>query len=121
MRTSFRATKSAGKNVIIWYNRDRIISPYLPTMMMEGGGCMLDRNHLRALQNADISACETDRLTDIKVITYHKNQRTADKMNTFIACAGNPYLFKVGETVVKVEFEGGKSFAESFTNLIRAG
>ena len=90
-------------------------------MMMEGGGCMLDRNHLRALQNADISACETDRLTDIKVITYHKNQRTADKMNTFIACAGNPYLFKVGETVVKVEYEGGKTFAESFTNLIRVG
>ena len=81
---------------------------------------MLDRNQLRALQNADISACETDELTDIKGITYHKNQRTADKMNTFIACAGNPYLFKVGETVVKVEYEGGKSFSDAFIDLIRA-
>ena len=82
---------------------------------------MLDRNELRKLQNADISACEPDRLTDLINLNINTNQRITDKTSSFIKLAGNPYLFKVGETVVKVEYEGGKSFVESFASLIRAG
>lgn len=82
---------------------------------------MLDRSELRKLQNADISACEPDKLTDLINLNINTNQRITDKMRSFINCVGNPYLFKVGETVVKVEYEGGKSFVEAFASLIRAG
>ena len=82
---------------------------------------MLDRNKLRRLQNADIMACELDRLTDISNLQFNANQRTTDKMSSFIDRVGNPYLFKVGKTIVKVEYEGGQRFADAFANLIRAG
>ena len=82
---------------------------------------MLDRNELRRLQQADISACDIDRLTDISNLQINANQRTIDKMSSFIDRVGNPYLFKVGKTVVKVEYEGGQSFTDAFANLIRAG
>ena len=42
-------------------------------------------------------------------------------MSSFIDRVGNPYLFKVGKTIVKVEYEGGQSFTDAFANLIRAG
>ena len=88
---------------------------------MKGGVCMLDRNELRRLQNADIMACEPDRLTDISNLQINANQRTIDKMSSFIDRVGNPYLFKVGKTVVKVEYEGNQGFADAFASLIRAG
>lgn len=82
---------------------------------------MLDRNKLRRLQNADIMACELDRLTDISNLQFNANQRTTDKMSSFIDRVGNPYLFKVGKTIVKVEYESGRRFADAFATLIRAG
>ena len=82
---------------------------------------MLDRNELRRLQQADIMACKLDRLTDIGNLQINANQPTIEKMSSFIDRVGNPYLFKVGETVVKVEYEGGQSFTDAFANLIRAG
>ena len=88
---------------------------------MKGGVCMLDRNELRRLQNADIMACEPDRLTDISNLQINANQRTIDKMSSFIDRVGNPYLFKIGKTVVKVEYEGNQGFADSFASVIRAG
>ena len=81
---------------------------------------MLDRNELRRLQNADIMACEPDRLTDISNLQINANQRTIEKMSSFIDRVGNPYLFKVGETVVKVEYEGVQSFTDAFASLICA-
>ena len=81
---------------------------------------MLDRNKLRRLQNADIMACELDRLTDISNLQFNANQRTTDKMSSFIDRVGNPYLFKVGKTIVKVEYESGRRFADAFATLIRA-
>ena len=87
---------------------------------MKGGDGMLDRNKLRRLQNADIMACELDRLTDISNLQFNANQRTTDKMSSFIDRVGNPYLFKVGKTIVKVEYESGRRFADAFATLIRA-
>ena len=88
---------------------------------MKGGDGMLDRNKLRRLQNADIMACELDRLTDISNLQFNANQRTTDKMSSFIDRVGNPYLFKVGKTIVKVEYESGRRVADAFATLIRAG
>ena len=51
---------------------------------------MLDRNELRKLQNADISACEPDRLTDLINLNINTNQRITDKTSSFIKLAGNP-------------------------------
>lgn len=82
---------------------------------------MLDKADLIKLQNADIESCDKNSLTDIKNINVDADQQTVDKMKSIVEHVGNPYLFKVGEIAVKLEFEGGVSFNKAFANLIRTG
>ena len=82
---------------------------------------MLDKADLKKLQNADIESCDKNSLTDIKNINIDADQKTVDKTKSFVEHVGNPYLFKVGEIAVKLEFEGGVSFNKAFADLIRAG
>ena len=82
---------------------------------------MPDKTKLKKLQSADIETCDKNSLTDINNIKIEAGQQTVDKIKTFVEHAGNPYLFKVGEIAVKVEYEGGTSFNKAFANIIRAG
>ena len=82
---------------------------------------MLDETDLKMLQNADIDSCDKNSLTDIKNINIDADQPSVSKMKSFVEHVGNPYLFKVGEIAVKLEFEGGVSFNKAFAVLIRAG
>lgn len=78
-------------------------------------------NSCETLRNADISACNPDELVDLRSVRVSGitplNHRTGD----FIAQVGNPYLFKVDDVVVKVEFVGEKDFPEILTDAILAG
>ena len=82
---------------------------------------MLDKTDLKKLQNADIESCNKNNLTDIKNLNIENDQPPVDKMKSFVERVSNPYLFKAGEIVVKVEYEGGISFNKAFADLIRAG
>ena len=82
---------------------------------------MLDKTDLKMLQNADIESCDKNSLTDIKNINIDAGLPSVSKMKSFVEHVGNPYLFKVGEIAVKLEFEGGVSFNKAFANLIRTG
>ena len=82
---------------------------------------MPDKTELKKLQSADIETCDKNSLTDINNIKIEADQQTVDKINLFVEHAGNPYLFKVGEIAVKVEYEDGTSFNKAFANIIRAG
>ena len=81
---------------------------------------MLDKADSK-LQNADIESCDKNSLTDIKNINIATDQPSVSKIKSFVEHVGNPYLFKVGEIAVKLEFEGGVSFNKAFANLIRTG
>ena len=82
---------------------------------------MRDKTDLKMLQNADIESCKKNSLADIKNINLEADQPSVSKMKSFVEHVGNPYLFKVGEIAVKLEFEGGVSFNKAFANLIRIG
>lgn len=73
------------------------------------------------LRNADISACNADKLVDLKSIKINRKADLKCRTDDFTAQVGNPYLFKVDDVVVKVEFSGGKDFFEILTNAIFAG
>ncbi len=75
----------------------------------------------KVLRNADISACNADEIVDLRNVKV--NRKTPLKLRTddFIAQVGNPYLFKVDDIVVKVEFGDGKDFSEILTDVILAG
>ena len=79
---------------------------------------MFDKAYLKKMQRTDIESCEKNSLTDIKSINIEADKRQNDKINAFIERVGNPYLLKVGEMVVEVEYSGKRSFLEAITNLL---
>lgn len=81
----------------------------------------LTLNDLEMLRNADISACNAEKLVDLRNVTVNKRMPLDERTSNFIEQVRNPYLFKVDNTLVKVEFGSGKDFAEMLTDVIMAG
>ena len=78
-------------------------------------------NDLKYLRNADISACNADELVDLRNVKVNPKTSLNRRTDDFIAQVGNPYLFRVDDVVVKVEFGDGKDFSEILTDIILAG
>lgn len=81
----------------------------------------LTLNNLKALRDADISACNADKLVDLSDVKVKRKLPLNRRADDFIAQVGNPYLFRVDDVVVKVEFGDGKDFSEMLTDVIIAG
>lgn len=77
-------------------------------------------NDYEMLRNADISACNADELVDLRNIKTNRKTALKRRTDDFIAQVGNPYLFKVDDVVVKVEFSGGRDFSEVLADAIIA-
>ncbi len=58
---------------------------------------------------------------DLKNIRTDMRDDADERLKKYIEQVGNPYIFKVGETVVTVEFGGEKTFSEVLKNAILAG
>ncbi len=78
-------------------------------------------NNLKALRDADISACNADKLVNLSDVKVKRKLPLNRRADDFIAQVGNPYLFRVDDVVVKVEFGDGKDFSEMLTDVIIAG
>jgi hypothetical protein len=76
---------------------------------------------LKKLSNADVSDCDIDELVDLRSIDIKRNLPLERRADDFVAQVGNPYLFRVDDVVVKVEFGDGKDFSEILTDVILAG
>ena len=76
---------------------------------------------LKKLSNADVSDCDIDELVDLRSIDIKRNLPLERRADDFMAQVGNPYLFRVDDVVVKVEFGDGKDFSEILTDVILAG
>lgn len=72
---------------------------------------MLTRSQLALCKNAEIALCDKNALTDLRDIKVDKRKSVTKKTDTFIQQIKNPYLFKVGDVIVKVEYIGGKDFS----------
>lgn len=76
---------------------------------------------LKKLSSADVSDCDIDELVDLRSIDIKRNLPLERRADDFMAQVGNPYLFRVDDVVVKVEFGDGKDFSEILTDVILAG
>ena len=77
--------------------------------------------NLETFRNADILTCNADELVDLRNVASNGKMPLKRRTDDYIERVGNPYLFKVGDTVVKVEFGDGKDFSEILTDVILAG
>lgn len=78
-------------------------------------------NNLKMLRNADVCECNADELIDLRTVKTNRKMPLSRRADDFIEKVGNPYLFKVDDIVVKVEFGNGKDFSEILTDVILAG
>lgn len=94
----------------------------LPIIINErDGGRMFNRTQLQNCRAVSVTTCDKKSLIDIRDIKIDTSQPTHSRMVSFVEQIRNPYLFKVGDTVVKVDYEGGKEFSEVFTDILCAG
>lgn len=82
---------------------------------------MLFRENLAKLKEAEISTCNADALIDLKNIKIDMQKPIEERAKSFIEQVRNPYLFKIGDIIVKVDYGSGKEFSEMLTDVILAG
>ncbi len=74
---------------------------------------------LQALQNASVDSCDPGSLTDLSTISVDRSQPASRRMTDFLEAICNPYLFRVGEVVVKVKFNpSGKRFSDAVSDAL---
>lgn len=76
---------------------------------------------LQILKSVGAVDCNFSSLTDLKDIAVDTSQPMTNRMISFAEQMNNPYLFKVGEIVVKVEYGEEKSFPDSLVNILSTG
>ena len=72
------------------------------------------------LKNADIEQSIPDQLVDLRSVSIDKSLPVPERMISFFQQIKNPYLFKVDDITVKVEFSSGKSLEDSLLSFLLA-
>lgn len=78
--------------------------------------CQTQLDHLK---NMDIEQSESDQLVDLRSVSIDKSLPVPDRMRSFVTQIKNPYLFKVDDITVKVEFSSGKSLEDALIAFLQ--
>ncbi len=78
---------------------------------------MLD-NTLKQYQNATFADYSKENLVDICNINICTNKPIQERLIEFLEQIKNPYLFKVGETKVKIRFNSENTFTNALETAI---
>ena len=81
---------------------------------------MEHQTELNCLKNMDIEECDPDQLVDLRSVSIDKSLPVPERMSSFVKQIKNPYLFKVDDIAVKVEFSSGKRFEDSLLSFLLA-
>ena len=73
---------------------------------------------LTDLKHIDIEQYEPDQLVDLRSVSIDKSIPVPERMRSFVKQIKNPYLFKVDDITVKVEFSSGKSLEDSLLSFL---
>jgi len=65
---------------------------------------MISSNKLEQYKSQKISDVKVEDLKDITSVCINQEKPVVDRVLSFMVQMGNPYLFKVGDTPVKVSF-----------------
>ena len=61
-----------------------------------------------------------DSLVDIRDVKIDRSLPVEERMKSYVEQIKNPYMFKVGNTIVRVSYkEGGPSFQEVFNQMLQ--
>lgn len=79
----------------------------------------MTKDELQKLSEVPICGCDEANLADLCEVSVDNALPVNEKMDSFFRQIRNPYLFKVGDIVVKVEFGGKCEFSDAIERVIR--
>ncbi len=81
----------------------------------------MTQRDLAKLHDSSLPLCDPSKLRDIKGIPIDRSQPIHQRIHSFIDAVGNPYLFKVGSVIVKVNFNPtGKTFQNALADAMNS-
>ena len=79
----------------------------------------MTKNELRKLSEVSICGCDETALANLCEVSVDNASPVSEKADSFFRQIRNPYLFKVEDVVVKVEFGGKCEFSDAIERIIR--
>lgn len=80
---------------------------------------MLSIEDLQVMKTFNVFSCHESELIDISKINIDKSQPIEYRINRYFEDVKNPYLFKVGSTIVKINCnQNGKKLASSLSDFL---
>lgn len=80
----------------------------------------MNTQELDILKNVDVRNVALDDLIDIRNVNIDSSKCVEERIIDFIRQIKNPYVFKVDDVAVKVNFnENGPTFQEKFQNFLK--
>lgn len=67
-----------------------------------------------------INTFNTYDFTNLKVLTVDKTKPIDERLKQYIADVKNPYMIRVGDTPVCIEFTGGRNFSDALAAVFGA-
>ena len=81
---------------------------------------MVDSANLNLLKEANIETCDPDQLVDLRSVSIDREKSVPNRVRSFVEQVKNPYLFKVDDITVKVEFSSGKRLEDALLSFLLA-
>ena len=82
---------------------------------------MFDTHDLLQCRSQELSSCDPAALVDLRDIKIDAGKPITERVQSFMEQVGNPYLFKVGDIAVKVNYGDGKPLADVLASLVMTG
>lgn len=74
---------------------------------------------LERMKQVDIKTVDINTLRDLRQVVVKRDLPIKERVVDFIGQIGNPYCFRVGDTIVKLRFkDDGTSCKEAFYGLV---
>ena len=73
------------------------------------------------LKAESVASCDKATLVDISELKINTQESSADRVLDFAVQVKNPYLFKVGDFAVRIEYRGGRTLSETLASALKAG
>lgn len=74
---------------------------------------MLTKEDLQRMQEADPASCDIDDLVDLHTVTINRSLPLRERFLDYVAQVKNPYLYKVGPIIVKLDKGGNIRFSDA--------
>ena len=79
----------------------------------------MTQDELDKFRNASPENCSSSSLADLKCISVDTSKPVDERINALFDAMHNPYLFRVGDVTVKVNFESDRSLSDMLIKLLQ--